>query len=357
MTLTYLTLTLLWLSVIAYATLGGADFGGGIWDFLAFGPQKERQRRLVGQALGPVWEANHVWLIFLIVGLFTAFPNVFSILSVSLYIPFSIALIGIVLRGAAFAFRGHIAHAVTVRDFWGRIFSTASTITPFMLGTSAAAVASGAIRVQGTTIKSDLLAGWTTPFALTIGAMAVALCAVLAAIYLILEARASQDAELVQAFRRRAMASGAVTAILGALGLILAPTQAPLLWQGMLAHAIPIVIITMLVGLGAAVALFLGRYRLARILIIIETACLFAAWGFSQLPFLIPPDVTVNSAVSPPLTLLEFLISTAVGMLILLPSLWLLFRVFKGKNPVPDVSQKPAAAGAASGQQTTMTGT
>src|SRR5438093_9605476 len=105
MTLTYTILIILWLSLIVYAVLGGADFGGGIWDFFAFGPQAERQRRLIGQALGPVWEANHVWLIFLIVGLFTAFPLAFGILSLALYLPFTIALLGIVLRGAAFAFR------------------------------------------------------------------------------------------------------------------------------------------------------------------------------------------------------------------------------------------------------------
>lgn len=357
MTLTYIVLTLLWLSLIAYATLAGADFGGGIWDFLALGPQKERQRRLVARALGPVWEANHVWLIFLIVGLFTAFPIVFSILSVSLYIPFSIALIGIVLRGAAFAFRGHIAHSVTVRIAWGRVFSTASTVTPFMLGTCAAAVASGTIRVQGGNVQTNLLTGWTTPFALTIGGMALALCAVLAAIYLILEARAIQDTEMVQAFRKRAFIAGGITAVLGALGLLLAPSEAPLLWQGMLNHAIPIVIVTMLIGLGAAVALFRGIYRLARILIIIETASLLAAWGVSQLPYLIPPDVTVSSAASPPITQLDFLISSVAGMLILLPSLWFLFHVFKGQNPVPVVSQKRAQeSGIVADAQASQTG-
>src|SRR5438552_9117288 len=128
MTLTYTILIILWLSLIVYAVLGGADFGGGIWDFFAFGQEAECQRRLVGQAMGPVWEANHVWLIFLIVGLFTAFPIVFSILSIALYIPFLIALVGIVLRGAAFAFRAHAAHAVAISKVWGRVFSTASVV-------------------------------------------------------------------------------------------------------------------------------------------------------------------------------------------------------------------------------------
>jgi len=340
MNLAYIMLAVLWLSLIAYAVLGGADFGGGIWDFLAFGLQAERQRRLVGQAIGPVWEANHVWLIFLIVGLFTAFPPAFAVLSIALFVPLTLALIGIVLRGAAFAFRAHAAEAVAIRKVWGRLFSTASTITPFLLGTSAAAVASGRIRIQGGHVQTDLWMGWTTPFALTIGAMALSLCAVLAAIYLTVEAQSINDTGLVEAFRVRAIIAGAITAVLGALGLLLSPSEAPLLWSGMLDHAIPVVIATMLVGLGAAASLFLRRYRLARILIVVETAFLFGAWGISQLPYLIPPDLKVTDAASPPFTLLALLISTAIGMALLLPSLWFLFSVFKGKNPVPLSEEK-----------------
>src|SRR5256885_11772704 len=148
MTLTYTILIILWLSLIVYAVLGGADFGGGIWDFFAFGQEAQRQRRLIGQALGPVWEANHVWLIFLIVGLFTAFPPAFSILSTALFVPFTLAVIGIVLRGAAFMFRGQADDATTSRRIWGRVFSTASTITPFFFGAAAAAVPSGPVPVE-----------------------------------------------------------------------------------------------------------------------------------------------------------------------------------------------------------------
>src|SRR3989440_9972773 len=183
MTLTYTILIILWLSLIVYAVLGGADFGGGIWDFFAFGQEAQRQRRLIGQALGPVWEANHVWLIFLIVGLFTAFPSAFSVLSTALIVPFTLALIGIVLRGAAFMFRGQADDATTLRRVWGRVFSTASTITPFFFGTAAAAVATGQVRVEAGRVQTDLFAGLTTPFALTIGALAPALCAGLAAFH------------------------------------------------------------------------------------------------------------------------------------------------------------------------------
>ncbi|MFL5661490.1 MAG: cytochrome d ubiquinol oxidase subunit II [Ktedonobacteraceae bacterium] len=340
MTLTYTTLIILWLALIAYAVLGGADFGGGIWDFCAFGPQAERQRRLIGQALGPIWEANHVWLIFLIVGLFTAFPSAFSVLSTALIVPFTLALLGIVLRGAAFIFRAQAAEAVTFGKIWGRVFSTASTITPFLFGTAAAAVASGQVRVQGGSVQTDLLTGWTTPFALTIGALALSLCAVLAALNLIIEAQNSNDAELVEAFRRRALIAGAITLVLDVVAFTLSPLEAPLLWHGMLAHALPLVIVTGLIGLATATALVLRRYRLARALAITVTAFIFASWGVSQFPYLIPVNVTINNAASPPATLLALLIGTSISMALLLPSLWLLFHVFRGKNPAQLVQEK-----------------
>jgi cytochrome d ubiquinol oxidase subunit II len=340
MTLTYAILIILWLSLIAYAVLGGADFGGGIWDFFAFGKEAERQRSLIGQALGPVWEANHVWLIFLIVGLFTAFPPAFSILSTALFVPFTLAVIGIVLRGAAFIFRAN-SEAVTSK-VWGRVFSTASTITPFFFGTAAAAVASGQVHVQGGRVQTDLLAGWTTPFALTIGALALSLCAVLAAVNLIIEAQHNNDAELVEAFRRRAMIAGAITLVLDAVAFILSPFQAPLLWHGLLDHALPLAIATALIGLGAATSLFLRRYRLARVLAFTTTALIFASWGLSQFPYLVPVAVTINTAASPPSTLLALLISTSIGMALLLPSLWFLFHVFRGKHPALNVQEKAA---------------
>jgi len=340
MTLTYAILIILWLALIAYAVLGGADFGGGIWDFFAFGKEAERQRSLIGQALGPVWEANHVWLIFLIVGLFTAFPPAFSILSTALFVPFTLAVIGIVLRGAAFIFRAN-SEAVTSK-VWGRVFSTASTITPFFFGTAAAAVASGQVHVQGGRVQTDLLAGWTTPFALTIGALALSLCAVLAAVNLIIEAQHNNDAELVEAFRRRAMIAGAITLVLDAVAFILSPFQAPLLWHGLLDHALPLAIATALIGLGAATSLFLRRYRLARVLAFTTTALIFASWGLSQFPYLVPVAVTINTAASPPSTLLALLIGTGIGMALLLPSLWFLFHVFRGKHPALNVQEKAA---------------
>ena len=340
MILTYTIVIILWLSLIVYAVLGGADFGGGIWDFFAFGQEAQRQRRLIGQALGPVWEANHVWLIFLIVGLFTAFPLAFSVLSIALFVPFTLAVIGIVLRGAAFMFRGQVDDATTSRRIWGRMFSTASTITPFFFGAAAAAVASGQVHVEAGRVQTDLLAGWTTPFALTIGALALSLCAVLAAVNLIVEAQDSDEPELVEAFRRRAMIAGAITLGLDAMAFILSPFQAPLLLNGALDHALPLIIATALIGVGAATSLLLRRYRLARVLAFTVTAFIFASWGLSQFPYLVPVSVTISNAASPPSTQLALLIGTLVGMALLLPSLWLLFHVFKGKHPALNGQEK-----------------
>jgi len=289
-----------------------------------------------------VWEANHVWLIFLIVGLFTAFPLAFSVLSIALFVPFTLAVIGIVMRGAAFMFRGQADDATTSRRIWGRVFSTASTITPFFFGAAAAAVASGQVRVQGGRVQTDLLVGWTTPFALTIGALALSLCAVLAAVNLIVEAQNSNEPELVEAFRRRAIIAGAITLALDVVAFILSPFQAPLLWHGALDHALPLIIATALIGLGAAASLLLRRYRLARMLSFTVTAFIFASWGLSQFPYLVPVAVTINNASSPPSTLLALLIGTLIGMALLLPSLWFLFHVFKGKHPALNVQEKAA---------------
>src|SRR5436853_7214172 len=231
MTLAYIILTILWLSLIAYAVLGGADFGSGIWDFLASGPLAERQRLLIEQALGPVWEANHVWLIFLIVGLFNVFPSAFAALSIALFFPFTLALLGIVLRGAAFIYRYYAVNAKgRFARSWGRVFSLSSLLTPFFLGVSAAAVASGMLLPPNGVADRTHIVSLISPFVLTIGAMAVSLCATIAAVYLTVEARDTEhDRELAESYRLKALIAGAITAVLGALGLALSSVESPIL--------------------------------------------------------------------------------------------------------------------------------
>ncbi len=341
MSVALIALIVLWWGLIAYAVLGGADFGAGVWDLLAVGKEAQRQRQLINHALGPVWEANHTWLIFLIVGLFNVFPPAFAALSTALFVPFSIVLIGIVLRGAAFIFS---YYAVNEHGpfalWWERVFSVTSLITPFFLGASAAAVASGKLLAPDGTARADLFASWTSPFALTIGAMAVVLCATLAAVYLTVEARNDKDEELAGQYRLRALIAGAVTALLGALGLFFSTIDAPTLWSGMLAHALPVVIATMLIGAATAVVLFQRRYRLARILIITEAAFLLSSWGLSQYPYIIPMHFTIDNSANAPNVIVILLISIGIGLLILIPSLYFLFSVFKLPYPVPGVKRQ-----------------
>ncbi len=333
MSLVYILLSILWFSLIAYACFGGADFGAGIWELFARGATAQRQRDLIDQAIGPVWEANHVWLIFLVVGLFSTFPMAFAILSLVLFVPLTLALLGSVLRGSGFIFRHYAGKKNGRESVWGPVFSVSSVLTPLFLGMSAAAVASGQIVVhngQPVTPPSPLF--WITPFTVAIGLMALGLCATLAAIFLTVEATDNKDDDLARAFRLRGLISGAITAVFGAVGLLISPMAAPDLWSGLVNHAIPLVIATMVIGLGAAATLFFGYYRLSRALIIAETAFLLGTWGVSQIPYLIPPNLTVNGAAGASSTLLLLLWGIIIGMVIMLPSLGYLFYVFKYKN-------------------------
>lgn len=336
-----IALIVLWWALITYGVLGGADFGAGIWDLFAVGRQAERQHDFINHALGPVWEANHVWLIFLIVGLFTIFPVAFAALSTALFFPFTFALIGIVLRGAAFVFRYYAVNAqgAFARE-WGHIFSVTSLITPLFLGASAAAVASGNLLPSSGTPDASYIASWTSPFALVIGLMAVALCAAIAAVYMAAEASAQKDEELVQTYRWRAIVAGAATAILGALGLALSISEAPMLWNGMLTRAWPVALVAMLIGLGTAAALFTQRYRIARLLVIAETAFILGAWGLSQYPYIIPPHFTIANSANEPAVISQVLIALGLGMLILIPALYYLFSVFKLSYPVPGLRKE-----------------
>lgn len=338
MSLAYILLGILWFALIAYAVTGGADFGAGVWDLLTFGTNAERQHQLIDRALGPVWETNHVWLVFLVVGLFSTFPTAFSVICLALFLPLTLALIGITLRGSAFVFRTHgLRKGKPALVIWTRVFSFASIMTPFFLAVSAATVASGKIQVHNPQTQAGVF--WLTPFTLTIGMMAITLCATLAAIYLTVEATNEHDTELAEAFRLRGLIAGAFTTMLGPIGLLLAVSEAPILWQGMFDHAIGLVIATMLIGLATAISLWYRYYGLARILIVAETAFLLGSWGVSQIPYLIPPDVTVDTAAGAPSTLFLLLVGIICGLIIILPSIYYLFYIFKIKIVVNSFEQ------------------
>jgi len=302
-------------AVALYAVFGGADFGGGVWDVLASGPRKHAQRELIGHAIGPVWETNHVWLIFLIVVLFTCFPAAFADISIGLYVPLTFVLVGIVLRGAAYAFRSQAYRAARFSQVWGHVFGVASVIAPFFFG-----CAIGGLTVGGY--------GWTTPFALLTGLLAVALCAQIAGVFLTLETRGS----LREDFRTRAMLATVVLAAVGACALAVAYVTAPGVFAALARmQALPGIATAMTLGCVVLLALWTERYALARAAVALEAVAVLAGWYAAQAPYLIPGVLTYAQAAAPPATLHAFLWLCGAGALLLIPSLWLLFAVFKSE--------------------------
>jgi cytochrome d ubiquinol oxidase subunit II len=347
MTIADILLSILWLALFIYAIFGGADFGAGMLELFAVGESGARQSALIDESIGPVWESNHVWLIFLLVVFFTAFPPAFAAINVVLFIPLLLAVIGIVLRGSSFVFKTHgIIRRSRNARILSRTFSVASAMTPFFLALTGAAIASGVIVIHNVNqVSTNTGSDWLTPFTLTVGAMALSLCVTISAIYLTVEATSRGETELAEAFRRRGLVAGALTAAFGLLGLILSPSEASFLWHGLLDKAIPFVIITMLVGIATAAALWFRRYGWARVLVVALTALLLLSWGVSQYPYIIPPDVTAANASSPLETQQFLLVGIIIALIIVIPSLWYLFYVFKLKKVetgTGDVVQKPA---------------
>src|SRR5574342_123595 len=188
-------------SLVLYALLGGADFGGGVWDLLNRGPRAGAQRRLVASAIGPVWETNHIWVIIAVVILFTAFPRAFAIVSTALFVPVTLLLAGVVLRGAGFAFHSYRLHEEGEPGRWGTVFAAASLVTPVLLGVTIGAMSSGKIPAGSLRFTGDTSA-WLAPFPLSVGLLTLAVFSYVAACYLILETR---DAGLQDDFRARAL--------------------------------------------------------------------------------------------------------------------------------------------------------
>jgi cytochrome d ubiquinol oxidase subunit II len=329
------TLGMVGAGLTLYVLLGGADFGGGVWDLFASGRLRERERALISEAIAPVWEANHVWLIFVLVGLLAAFPPVFGALGVALYLPFTLGMLGIVFRGAAFVFRSHAEGASGWERVWTRVFGVASLVTPFVLGAAGASIATGRIRVRGEQVDAGMVSAWLGPLSLVAGALMLAMCAYLAATYLTVEALSRDDRELEELFRRRAVLAGVVAGGLAALGLVVVRADAPVLWSGMLSDGWPFVLLSAAGGLGSLLAMLRRRYRVARLAAAVAVGSVLWGWGAAQWPYLIVPDVTVAEAAAPVAALRAVAIGFAIGGALLAPSLWFLLRVFKASRSLP----------------------
>jgi cytochrome bd ubiquinol oxidase subunit II len=313
----------------AYALTGGADFGGGVWDLLASGERKGAQRAHIANSLAPIWEANHVWLIVVVVMLFTAFPAAFSTIAIVLHIPLAAMLVGIVLRGSAFVFRSYGSSTMAARRAWGVVFAGASIVTPLFLGLVVGALASGAVGEASLRLAdpsasfADIyLSPWLSLFPIAIGVFVLALFAFLAAVYLAYNA---PTPKLAEDFRRRALAAAAAVFVLAAASLLIARGS----------FSIPLQAGTGVAAVAAIVALRRRRYGMARVAAGAQVSGILWGWALAQFPFIVPPGLSIRAAAAPAPTLKLLVIGLAVGAAVLIPSLRYLLRVFASPRRAP----------------------
>ena len=315
-------------SLVLYALFGGADFGGGFWDLLARGPRAADRRRLIAKAIGPVWETNHIWIIVAIVVLFTAFPGAFAAVCTALFVPLTFVLAGIVLRGAAFAFHAYRLHEERGAGRWGIVFASASLVTPVFLGVVFGAISSGRIRATGPLAFTGDAWLWLSPYPISVGFLALASFAFLAAVYLILE---TNDPGLREVLRRDSFRSAATLVFLSGLTLALAAVDARAFYRALTGRpwSIPLVAAEVAAASAAIASLALRRYPLARACAAAQVSLLLIGWGMAQYPYLVRPDITVFSAAASPETLRLLLGALAAGAVLLFPAIFLLLRVTK----------------------------
>jgi cytochrome d ubiquinol oxidase subunit II len=328
------------LGLNAYVLSGGADFGGGVWDLFAGGPRRDAQRSLIAHAIGPIWEANHVWLILVVVILFTAFPAAFATLGIVLHIPLSLMLVGIVLRGSSFVFRSYGADDDGSQRQWGRVFAAASIVTPILLGVIVGAIASGAVGEAAARLPSSASASGITPptfaaiyvapwlalFPIAMGALALSMFAFLAAVYL---GVAAQDDALRDDFRRRALGAALAMFLAAFGGLAIARLHAPHVSRTLTTGpAVAFQAATALAALAALGALWTRRWATARFAAAAQVSLILWGWVIVQYPFIVPPSLALRDAAAPRITLLLLLYALMGGAVILLPSLVYLFRTF-----------------------------
>jgi cytochrome bd ubiquinol oxidase subunit II len=318
-----LAAAILWTGATLYALFGGADFGGGAWDLLAGLDERkgERPRARIQRSLTPVWEANHVWLIFILVVLWTAFPEAFGAIMSTLYVPIALAALGIVLRGAGFAFRKSIRR-FEYRRAMGAVFALSSVLTPFFMGTVVGAIAAGNVPAGG---NGDAFSSWIAPLPLTIGALFVLSGAYLAAVFLVADSHRAGDDEMEGYFARRALVAGLVAGAVAVLGLIVLHADARYVYDRLIGEGLPLVIVSVLCGFGA-LALLLGRGRRGlRPLAAGAVVAVIWGWGVAQFPYLLPTSLKIGEAAAPGPTLDSVLVVFGIAAVVVLPALGLLY--------------------------------
>ena len=313
----------LFIGVSAYALFGGADFGAGFWDLIAGGATRGRRpRSVVDHSIGPVWEANHVWLIFCLVVLWTAFSEAFASIMLTLFVPLTLAALGIVLRGSSFAFRKEVSRTSSRRNF-GAAFAISSVLVPFCMGAVAGAIASGRVPAGG--VAGDTWSSWINPTSILGGVLAVTACAYLAAVYMVWDARRLEDAEMADYFRRRAVVAAAVVGVIAIAGIFVLRDDASYLFDNLTGRALPLVILSAICGLGSIALLVRHNDTGARLLAIGAVVSVIWGWGVAQWPYLLPQSLKVSQAAAPDATLWSVLIVFGLAAVICLPALALLY--------------------------------
>ena len=323
----------LFIGITAYALFGGADFGAGLWDHNPRGGTRgARPRSLIAHAVGPVWEANHVWLIFVFVVLWTSFPEAYASITLTLFVPLTIAAFGIVLRGSSFAFRKTVLRTDRQRRY-GAVFAVSSVIVPYTMGAIAGAIASGRVPAGGK--AGDPWSSWINPTSVLGGVLAVAVAAYLSAVYLTFDAARLEHRDLVEYFRRRAVGAAVFAGAVLAVGAFVLHADAEYLYDGLTTRALPLVVVSAACGIGSLVLLLRSSHRGARLIAGGAVVAMIASWGVAQWDYLLPESLTVADGAAPDGTLEAVLFATALAVLLIFPSLGVLYRLGQ-KGLLPD---------------------
>jgi cytochrome d ubiquinol oxidase subunit II len=310
--------------VVMYAIFGGADFGAGFWDLTAGGVERGRRpRQLIDESIGPVWEANHTWLIYCLVVMWTAFSSAFAAIMTTLYLPLGLAALGIVLRGSGFAFR-KVSGRTAEERVNGAVFAVSSVVTPFCFGAVAGGIASGRVPTGG---NGDAVTSWLNPTSITGGILAVTVCAYLAAVFLTEDARLRDEPDLESWARRRALGAAAVAGAVSIVGLFVLRSDAHRLYSHLLHQGLAFVIVSVLAGLAALVALRRAQPRMVRVLAVLAVGAVLIGWGAAQYPYLLGDHVSIASAAAPGPTLAALTVVAVVALVLVVPSLALLFML------------------------------
>jgi cytochrome d ubiquinol oxidase subunit II len=315
----------LWIGATLYAVFGGADFGAGFWSLAAGeGERGKRARRLIDAAIGPVWEANHVWLIFILVILWTAFSTAFEAITSTLFIPLSLAAFGIVLRGSGFAFQ-EVADRASRRHLAERLFAASSVITPFFMGTVVGAIASGRVPVGNA--AGDPVTSWLNPVSILVGILFVATGTYLAAVFLISDARRFGEADLERYFADRALVAAIGTGAIAIAGIFVLRADARHIYDGLTSDGLPLVVASALCGLGALV-LIRRRARLGvRELAVGAVVAIIWGWGVAQFPYLLPESLTISDGAATGDTLTMVLVVFGAAVVLVIPAIALLYTL------------------------------